>query len=127
LPQLIQLPIWFALYRMLQFSIELRHAPWFGWIHDLSARDPYYILPILMTAAMYFMTKMTPTPTVDPAQQKMMALMPLAFGFFFFFYSSGLVLYIFTSSVVGIAQQLYLNKSDPLPSRSPFKNKPAKA
>jgi YidC/Oxa1 family membrane protein insertase len=127
LPQLIQLPIWFALYRMLQYSIELRHAPWFGWIHDLSARDPYYILPILMTAAMYFMTKMTPTPTVDPAQQKMMALMPLAFGFFFFFYSSGLVLYIFTSSVVGIAQQLYLNKSDPLPSRSPFKNKPAKA
>ncbi len=127
LPQLIQMPIWFALYRMLQYSIELRHAPWFGWIHDLSARDPYYILPILMTAAMYFMTKMTPQPTVDPAQQKMMALMPLAFGFFFFLYSSGLVLYIFTSSIVGIAQQLYLNKNDPLPSRSPFKNKPLKA
>ncbi|HEV2288169.1 MAG TPA: membrane protein insertase YidC [Candidatus Acidoferrales bacterium] len=127
LPQLVQFPIWFALYRMLQYSIELRHAPWIGWIHDLSARDPYYILPILMTAAMYFMTKMTPTPTVDPAQQKMMALMPLAFGFLFFFYSSGLVLYIFTSSVVGILQQLYLNKSDPLPSRSPFKNKPLKA
>lgn len=127
LPQLVQLPIWYALYRMLEFSIELRHAPWIGWIHDLSARDPYYILPILMTVAMYYMTKMTPQTTVDPAQQKMVTLMPLAFGFFLFFYSSGLVLYIFTSSLVGIAQQWYLNRADPLPSRSPFKNKPAKA
>ena len=127
LPQLIQMPIWFALYRMLQYSIELRHAPWIGWIHDLSARDPYFILPILMTVAMYYMTKMTPQTVTDPAQQKMMMLMPLAFGVFLFMYSSGLVLYIFTSSVVGIAQQLYLNRNDPLPSNSPFKNKPAKA
>ncbi|MHB8484733.1 MAG: membrane protein insertase YidC [Candidatus Acidiferrales bacterium] len=127
LPQLIQMPIWFALYRMLQYSIELRHAPWIGWIHDLSARDPYFILPILMTVAMYYMTKMTPQTVTDPAQQKMMMLMPLAFGIFLFMYSSGLVLYIFTSSVVGIAQQLYLNRNDPLPSNSPFKNKPAKA
>jgi YidC/Oxa1 family membrane protein insertase len=127
LPQFIQFPIWWALYRMLEFSIELRHAPWIGWIHDLSARDPYYILPILMTVAMYYMTKMTPQTTVDPAQQRMMKLMPLLFGFFLFLYSSGLVLYIFTSSLVGIAQQWYLNRADPLPSRSPFKNKPAKA
>lgn len=127
LPQLIQFPIWFALYRMLEYSIELRHAPWIGWIHDLSARDPYYILPILMTVAMYYMTKMTPQTMTDPAQQKMMTLMPLAFGLFLFFYSSGLVLYIFTSSLVGIAQQWYLNRTDPPPSRSPFKNKPLKA
>ena len=126
LPQLIQFPIWWALYRMLQYSIELRHAPWIGWIHDLSARDPYYILPILMTVAMYYMTKMTPQTMTDPAQQKMMTLMPLAFGLFLFLYSSGLVLYIFTSSLVGIAQQWYLNRTDPLPSRSPFKNKPPK-
>lgn len=127
LPQLVQFPIWWALYRMLEFSIELRHAPWIWWIHDLSARDPYYILPILMTVAMYYMTKMTPQTMTDPAQQKMMTLMPLAFGLFLFLYSSGLVLYIFTSSLVGIVQQWYLNRADPLPSRSPFKNKPAKA
>ena len=127
LPQLVQFPIWWALYRMLEFSIELRHAPWIGWIHDLSARDPYYILPILMTIAMYYMTKMTPQTVTDPAQQKMMTLMPLAFGIFLFLYSSGLVLYIFTSSLVGIVQQWYLNRSDPLPSRSKFKNKPPKA
>lgn len=127
LPQLIQFPIWWALYRMLEYSIELRHAPWIGWIHDLSARDPYYILPILMTIAMYYMTKMTPQTVTDPAQQKMMTFMPLAFGLFFFMYSSGLVLYIFTSSLVGLVQQLYLNRADPLPSRSPFKNKPVKA
>jgi YidC/Oxa1 family membrane protein insertase len=123
LPQLVQFPIWWALYRMLEFSIELRHAPWIGWIHDLSARDPYYILPVLMTVAMYYMTKMTPQTTVDPSQQKMMTMMPLLFGFFLFFYSSGLVLYIFTSSLVGIIQQWYLNRADPLPSRSPFKKK----
>lgn len=127
LPQVIQFPIWWALYRMLEYSIELRHAPWFGWIHDLSARDPYYILPILMTVAMYYMTKMTPQTMTDPAQQKMMTLMPLAFGLFLFLYSSGLVLYIFTSSLVGITQQWYLNRTDPLPSRSPFKNKPLKS
>lgn len=127
LPQLVQFPIWWALYRMLEFSIELRHAPWIWWIHDLSARDPYYILPVLMTVAMYYMTKMTPQTVTDPAQQKMMTLMPLAFGIFLFLYSSGLVLYIFTSSLVGIGQQWYLNRSDPLPSRSKFKNKPAKA
>ena len=127
LPQLVQLPIWWALWRTLDFSIEMRHAPWLGWIHDLSAPDPYYILPILMAVAMYYTTKMTPQTVTDPAQQKMMTLMPLAFAQFFFWYSSGLVLYIFTSSLVGVAQQWYLNRADPLPSRSPYKNKPAKA
>ena len=128
LPTLVQLPILYALWRMLEFSIELRHAPWIGWIHDLSARDPYYILPILVTITMYYMSKMTPTTAMgDPTQQKMMKYMPLAFGFFFFVLSAGVNLYMVTSNLVGVAQQWYLMKSQPLPSRSPFKKKPAKA
>jgi YidC/Oxa1 family membrane protein insertase len=123
LPMLFQMPIWWALWRVLNGAIELRHAPWIGWIHDLSAKDPYYILPIGMAIMMYLMTKMTPQTTTDPAQQKMMSLMPLMFGFFFFNLSSGLNLYMFTSNLVGIAQQVYLNRSEPLPSRSKFKKK----
>jgi len=123
LPMLFQMPIWWALWRVLNGAIELRHAPWVGWIHDLSAKDPYYILPIGMAIMMYLMTKMTPQTTTDPAQQKMMSLMPLMFGFFFFNLSSGLNLYMFTSNLVGIAQQVYLNRSEPLPSRSKFKKK----
>jgi YidC/Oxa1 family membrane protein insertase len=117
LPTLLQMPIWFALYRMLNVTIELRHAPWFGWLQDLSSKDPYYILPILMSISMYVMQKMTPTPAGDPAQQKMMALMPIMFGgmFIIFPVSSGLVLYIFTSNLVNMAQQYFLNKSNPLP------------
>jgi YidC/Oxa1 family membrane protein insertase len=121
LPMLFQMPIWWALWRVLNGAIELRHAPWLGWIHDLSAMDPYYILPIGMTIMMYLMTKMTPQTTVDPAQQKMMGLMPLFMGFIFFRLSSGLNLYMFTSNLVGIGQQYYLNKTEPLPSRSKFK------
>jgi YidC/Oxa1 family membrane protein insertase len=123
LPMLFQMPIWWALWRVLNGAIELRHAPWMGWIHDLSAMDPYYILPIGMTIMMYLMTKMTPQTTVDPAQQKMMTLMPLMMGFIFFRLSSGLNLYMFTSNLVGIAQQYYLNKTDPLPARGKFKKK----
>jgi len=117
LPTLLQMPIWFALYRMLNVTIELRHAPWFGWLQDLSSKDPYYILPILMSVSMYIMQKMTPTPAGDPAQQKMMALMPIMFGgmFIIFPVSSGLVLYIFTSNLVNMAQQYFLNKSNPMP------------
>ena len=123
LPMLFQMPIWWALWRVLNGAIELRHAPWMGWIHDLSAMDPYYILPIGMTIMMYLMTKMTPQTTTDPAQQKMMALMPLMMGFIFFRLSSGLNLYMFTSNLVGIAQQYYLNKSEPMPARGKFKKK----
>jgi YidC/Oxa1 family membrane protein insertase len=123
LPMLFQMPIWWALWRVLNGAIELRHAPWMGWIHDLSAMDPYYVLPIGMTIMMYLMTKMTPQTTVDPAQQKMMTLMPLMMGFIFFRLSSGLNLYMFTSNFVGIAQQYYLNKTDPLPARGKFKKK----
>jgi YidC/Oxa1 family membrane protein insertase len=118
LPQLIQMPIWFALYRMLNVTIELRHAPWIGWIHDLSSRDPYFILPILMAVSMYVMQKMTPTPASDPAQQRMLALMPVMFGgmFIIFPVSSGLVLYIFSSNLVNMAQQYFLNRSAPVPA-----------
>jgi YidC/Oxa1 family membrane protein insertase len=123
LPMLFQMPIWWALWRVLNGAIELRHAPWIGWIHDLSAMDPYYILPIGMTITMYLMTKMTPQTTADPTQQKMMALMPLMMGFIFFKLSSGLNLYMFTSNLVGIAQQWYLNRSEPLPTNSKFKKK----
>jgi YidC/Oxa1 family membrane protein insertase len=122
LPMLVQFPILIAFYRMLQGSIELRHAPWIGWVHDLSAKDPYYILPIAMVISSYLMTKMTPMPaTTDPAQQKMMLLMPVFMGFIFFNLSSGLNLYYFTSNLGNVAQQWYLNRTHPLPSRSKFK------
>jgi YidC/Oxa1 family membrane protein insertase len=125
-PTLIQMPIWFGLYRMLAYTIELRHAPWIWWIHDLSARDPYYILPVIMAVSMYFMQKMTPTPGMDPAQAKMMGLTPLIFGGMFAFSPSGLALYILASNMVGIGQQWYLYRTTPpppKPSRGPGKKK----
>jgi len=123
LPMLLQMPIWYALWRVLTGAIELRHAPFVFWIHDLSAKDPYYILPIAMAITMYLMTKTTPQTTVDPTQQKMMAFMPLFMFFIFYKLSSGLNLYMFTSHLVGIGQQWYLNRTEPLPSRSKFKKK----
>jgi YidC/Oxa1 family membrane protein insertase len=124
LPMLLQMPIWFSLWRVLTGAIELRHAPWIFWLRDLSVRDPYYILPVLMAITMYLMTKMTPqSAAIDPSQQKMMALMPLAFAAIFFTYASGLNLYMFTSNLVGVGQQWYLNRTRPLPSRSKFKKK----
>jgi YidC/Oxa1 family membrane protein insertase len=124
LPMLFQMPVWYALWRVLTGAIELRHAPWIGWIHDLSVRDPYYILPITMAITMYLMTKMTPqSAAIDPAQQKMMSLMPLMFAAIFFTYASGLTLYMSTSNLVGVGQQWYLNRTRPMPSRSKFKKK----
>ncbi|MGH9698485.1 MAG: membrane protein insertase YidC [Candidatus Acidiferrales bacterium] len=127
LPMLVQAPIWWALWRVLTGAIELRHAQWIWWIHDLSVKDPYYILPAAMAVTMYLMTKMTPQASADPTQQKMQTLMPLMFAVFFFTLSSGLNLYMFTSNLVGVGQQLYLNKTDPLPSRSKFKKKKSDA
>jgi len=120
LPMVLQMPIWFALYQMLGASIELRHAPWLLWIRDLASPDPYFILPVFMAASMYASQKMTPVTTPDPAQARMMNMMPLIFGgmFVFFPVSSGLVLYILTSMVVGMAQQWYLNKTNPLKKKS---------
>lgn len=125
LPMLIQLPVFFALYRMLYQAIELRHAPFFGWINDLSAPDrlfefgfkipfmnpPYGIpvLTIIMGASMILQQKMTPSPG-DPAQAKMMMLMPVIFTFIFINFSSGLVLYWLVSNIFSIAQQYYTQK-----------------
>jgi YidC/Oxa1 family membrane protein insertase len=117
LPMLLQFPVWAALYRTLGGAIELRHAPWILWVHDLSAYDHTYILPVLMTVTMYVTQKMTPQQAaVDPMQQKMFAFMPLIFGFMFFHSSSGLVLYILTSNLVSMAQQYFLNRTEPLPA-----------
>ena len=124
LPMLIQLPFLWAFYRMLSGAIELRHAPWIMWIHDLSAKDPYYILPIAMTLTSFLMMKMTPQPTAgDPAQQKMMAFMPLMMGAIFINLSSGLNLYYFVNNLVGMGQQWYLNRTMPPPNNSKFKKK----
>jgi len=124
LPMLLQMPIWYALWRVLTGAIELRHAPFVFWIHDLSAKDPFYILPIAMAITMYLMTKMTPqSAAMDPAQQKMLSFMPLMFAAIFFTYASGLNLYMFTSNLVGVGQQYYLNRTRPLPTNSKFKNK----
>ena len=116
IPQLLQFPIWFGLYRALQGTIELRHAPWFGWIRDLSAKDPYFILPLLMGLSMYLVSKMTPMTATDPQQQAMMKIMPIGMAAMFMVipYPSGLAVYILTSSVVGIGQQWYLNRTHPL-------------
>ncbi len=118
IPQLLQMPIWFGLYRALQGTIELRHAPWFGWMRDLSAKDPYYILPLLMGLSMYLVSKMTPMTATDPQQQAMIKIMPIGMAAMFMVipYPSGLAVYILTSSVVGIAQQWYLNRTHPLPA-----------
>jgi YidC/Oxa1 family membrane protein insertase len=108
-PILIQVPVFIALYWVLLGSVELRHAPFFGWIKDLSAIDPYFILPILMGATMIIQTKLNPKPT-DPMQAKIMTWMPVVFSVFFFFFPGGLVLYWLVNNVLSIAQQWYINK-----------------
>ena len=112
----LQMPIWIGLNRALSYAIEMRHAKWM-WITDLSSKDPYYILPIVMGASMYFVSKMTPMTSTDPQQQAMMRIMPITMAgmFVFFPISSGLALYILTSSLVGILQQWWLNRTHPLP------------
>ena len=109
LPMVIQIPVFIALYNALQNAIEMRHAPFFLWINDLSAKDPIYIAPIIMGASMVIQQKMTPT-TTDPAQAKMMMLMPIMFTFLFLNFPSGLVLYWLINNVLSIAHQYYLNK-----------------
>jgi YidC/Oxa1 family membrane protein insertase len=113
----LQMPIWFGLNSALRGSIELRHAQWL-WISDLAAKDPYYILPVVVGVSMYLVSKMTPMTSADPQQQQMMKIMPIMFAgsFIIFPFSSGLALYILTSSLVGIGQQWYLNKTHPAPA-----------
>jgi YidC/Oxa1 family membrane protein insertase len=110
LPLLLQMPLLFGFYSALAYSIELRRAPWIFWIKDLSQYDPYYVIPILMAVAMIVQQKMTPTTNMDPAQARMMMLMPLMMTFLFLRYSSGLALYWLTGSVIGVVQQVFINK-----------------
>jgi YidC/Oxa1 family membrane protein insertase len=111
LPMLVQFPLIFAFYAMLENAIELRHAHWF-WLHDLSAADPYHILPILMVVSQFFFQMFTPSPGVDAAQQKMMAFtMPLFSGFICWHYASGLALYWAGSNLIGIGQQMIINRT----------------
>lgn len=109
LPIFIQMPFFIALYWVLLSSAEMRHAPWIGWITDLSAKDPFFILPLLMTASSLVQTWLNPTPP-DPVQARMMWIMPLAFSVMFFFFPSGLVLYWLTNNILSIAQQWLINK-----------------
>lgn len=108
-PIVIQIPVFIALYWVLLSSVEMRHAPWIGWIHDLSAPDPWFILPVVMTATSLFQTWLNPTPP-DPMQAKLMWIMPLAFSVMFIFFPAGLVLYWITNNVLSIAQQWFINK-----------------
>jgi YidC/Oxa1 family membrane protein insertase len=109
LPILVQIPFFIALYWVLLSSVEMRNAPWIGWITDLSAKDPFYILPLLMTGSTMFQTWLNPTPP-DPVQAKMMWIMPLAFSVMFFVFPAGLVLYWLTNNILSIAQQWFINK-----------------
>ena len=110
MPLLIQMPIFFALYWVLVESVELRQAPWFAWIQDLTARDPYFILPVINMAVMWFTQKLTPAPGMDPMQQKMMQFMPLVFGVMMAFMPSGLVLYWVVNGGLSLAQQWWMTK-----------------
>ncbi|MGM0525930.1 MAG: membrane protein insertase YidC [Pseudomonadota bacterium] len=110
LPMLLQLPIFLALYWVLLESVELRHSQFVFWIQDLSTKDPYYILPILMGASMFLMQRLQPTPTADPMQQKLFQYMPVIFTVFFLWFPSGLVLYWLVSNLITIAQMLIIYK-----------------
>ncbi|HSU58217.1 MAG TPA: membrane protein insertase YidC [Bryobacteraceae bacterium] len=120
LPMLVQIPFFYAFYRVLDIAIELRHAPWL-WVPDLSSPEalPIHLLPIILIATQFYSQKLTPAAGVDPNQQRMMMFMPLMFGFMFYFASAGLVLYWLTSNLVGIAQQLVINRFMPTPTPPP--------
>jgi YidC/Oxa1 family membrane protein insertase len=106
LPLLLQMPVFFAFYKVLHSAVELVDAPFMLWIHDLSNKDPFYVLPVLMTVSMFLQQKMTPNTISDPVQKKVMLFMPLIFGFIMKDLPSGLSLYIFISTVFGILQQV---------------------
>jgi len=110
LPMLIQMPVFFALYRVLYGSIELYQAPFALWIQDLSRPDHFYVTPVLLSATMFIQQKLTPNTATDPAQQKMMQFMPLIFGAFMLTLPAGLTLYMLTNALASIAQQMILNK-----------------
>ncbi len=108
LPIMVQIPVFIALYWVLLSSVEMRGAPWIGWVHDLAAPDPFFILPVLMTLSTLLQTALNPAPP-DPMQAKMMWIMPLMFSVMFFFFPAGLVLYWLTNNILSIAQQWIIN------------------
>ena len=110
LPILIQMPFLIAMYWVLVGAVELRNAPWIGWITDLTIPDPFYVLPVIMGVSMIVQTKLNPAPP-DPVQAKVMMIMPIVFSIMFFFFPAGLVLYWTMQNLLGIAQQWYLNKT----------------
>jgi YidC/Oxa1 family membrane protein insertase len=125
LPSLIQMPIWIALFSTLNYAVELYHSSFFWYITDLSAKDPYYLAPLLMGSVMFVQMRMSPAGT-DPQQQKMMSIMmPVMFTGFSLFLPAGLSIYTLTSYLIGILQQLYVNRRYRLPPRNPAL--PAKA
>ncbi len=110
LPVLIQIPVFIALYWSILASVEMRNAPFFGWITDLSAADPFFVLPVLMGASMFLQSKLNPVPP-DPIQAKIMKIMPIAFSVVFFWFPAGLVLYSIVNNALSIAQQWYITRS----------------
>jgi YidC/Oxa1 family membrane protein insertase len=109
LPILIQMPVFLSLYWVLLESVELRHAPLALWIRDLSAMDPYFVLPLLMGASMYFQQKLNPPPP-DPIQAKIFQFMPVIFTVFFLFFPAGLVLYWLVNNLLSMAQQWVITR-----------------
>ena len=107
-PIMVQIPVFIALYWVLLSSVEMRNAPWIGWIHDLSTPDPFFILPVVMTLTTMLQTALNPMPP-DPMQAKLMWIMPLVFSVMFFFFPAGLVLYWITNNILSIAQQWIIN------------------
>ena len=110
LPILVQIPVFLALYWVLLSAVELRHAPWVGWIRDLSAPDPYFVLPVIYAITAYLQVKLSPTPIQDPVQAKVMQIMPIAFSVMFIFFPSGLVLYWLINNSIQIFQQWHMNR-----------------
>ncbi|MCW5604666.1 MAG: membrane protein insertase YidC [Burkholderiales bacterium] len=110
LPILVQIPVFIALYWVLLSAVELRQAPWILWIHDLSAPDPYFVLPVIYAITAYLQVKLSPTPITDPVQAKVMQIMPIAFSVLFVFFPAGLVLYWLVNNILQIGQQWQVNK-----------------
>jgi len=110
LPMLVQIPVFISLYWVLLASVEMRGAPWILWVHDLSVRDPFFILPAIMMATMFLQIKLNPTPP-DPIQAKVMMIMPLVFGGMMFFFPAGLVLYWCVNNILSIAQQWSITRA----------------
>ena len=110
LPIVVQIPVFIALYWVLLSAVELRHAPWIGWIQDLSAPDPWFVLPVIYAITAYLQVRLSPTPISDPVQAKVMQIMPVAFSIMFLFFPSGLVLYWLVNNLLQIAQQWHVNR-----------------